>query len=451
MNILAVGLNYKTSDIKTRETFSLTKDNVSNAIFNFMKFPEILECVIISTCNRFEIYIAAGGQLNEDNFIRAIFNYFNINEDFEAENIFYILKNKNAVTHLLSVSCGLDSMILGEDQILGQVKSAYSAAVKADSTSAILNKLFHCAIRTAKKIKTEINLTHKVRSIGAAAINLICKELKIPINEAEIVLIGAGEIAEAAFKNLLNLKPKKISILNRTIENAEKLYLKYFKENQKAEYKNTSIEILPLDNIYCKIDTADAAISAAGTQNYIVDYGTYKKNLKNNKLKKPLVITDLGIPRNIDPAIGTIENISLFNIDDIKKNNGSSLENELTNEIVNMKKIIETESESFIEWFDKISIMPFIANFRSMVEKIVTSQTRRFSDKLNNSDISEETAAELKKSLRACATAIINQLTAPAITKIRNCSNSKDISKCVKTIECVLDMNDCSKCKTANK
>jgi len=336
-------------------------------------------------------------------------------------------------------------MILGEDQILGQVKTAYSTAVNANSTSTILNKLFHYAIKTAKKTKTGINLNKKMNSIGITAVNMMREKLKKKMNSAEIILIGAGEIAEIAFQNLIKLTPKKILILNRTIENAKKICEKYNDIKKQDNQKNIEINALPLDKIYKKLESADAVISAALSPEYLIKYGLCESNFKKRKENAPLLIMDLGIPRNIDPEIGNLKNVTLLNIDDFKTNRSS--DNIYFTEIEKIINIVNIESENFMEWFDKISLIPFIAAFRSMIEKIVTSQTRRLSDKLNNLQISEEKNIEFKKNIKACATAIINQMTAAPITKIRNCSNSKNIDKCIKNIECVFDMNNCSNCK----
>ncbi len=300
-----IGLNHKTAPIEIREKFYLNPLQQDLLLSELKNNPSISEAFVLSTCNRIEVYIkridaSIGGEF----IISLISRIKKISVDFDTTPYIYSYEEQEALEHLLRVASGIDSLVLGEKQILGQVKHAVERARQAGTLSRYFNILTNIAIRTGKKAQHETAISHGGSSISWAAIEMAEKELSSLKGKA-ILVIGAGKMGEIALNHLYNREVGKIYLMNRTGEKAESLA---------AQYKGIPASFWDIKEILTEVDVCFCAV---GAPHYILDKEKMSQimTLRNNR---PLVMLDISMPRNIDPQVGMIPNIHLSSIDDLQ-------------------------------------------------------------------------------------------------------------------------------------
>lgn len=300
MQLVVLGLNHKTAPVEVRERVSFSREQVTQALQHLYEFEEIAEGVILSTCNRTEIYAVSetlyGGKEVLMSFWRKIMKDVDISEDR-----FYYYEDGKAIEHLFMVTSGLDSLIVGEGQILSQVKQAYVLAHGQGVTGTILNIVFQRAIAIGKKVRSETSIGDKPVSVSYTAVNLAAERLP-DIAKAKVLILGAGQMSELTAKHLLAKGVKSIFVSNRTLSRAKEL-AKMF--DGKAISFNHYLE---------EAVTADILITSTGAPHYLISYEN-AFNLMETRNYRPLVLIDIAVPRDIEPEVATIEGISLFNID----------------------------------------------------------------------------------------------------------------------------------------
>ncbi|MCM8819520.1 MAG: glutamyl-tRNA reductase [Candidatus Omnitrophica bacterium] len=337
MNFLVVGTNYKFSPIKIRERISFSKKRLLEALFLLKKNPVIKGIVILSTCNRVELYTSTQEPKIA---ITELQNFLCLFHKIERENIFpylYLYKNKDAIGHLFSVSCGLDSLILGETQILGQVKSAFIEAKNAGFTDNYLDKVFSAAIAFAKRIHSQTEISKGKISIGSVAIDFIKEKLGNFVDKT-VIIIGTGKVGELVLKYLENEKSRVIFVANRSFEKAKEFA---------SKIGQTAIRF---DKFPQFLRQADVIISATSSPHFIIK----KETLEGIVLKK-LIILDLAVPRDVDPMVRTIENVELFDLEDLSSIAQKNLERKkLTAEKI--EKLISQEVN--LLWQKLIALEP---------------------------------------------------------------------------------------------
>lgn len=300
MQLVVLGLNHKTAPVEVRERVSFSREQVTQALQHLYEFEEIAEGVILSTCNRTEIYAVSetlyGGKEVLMSFWRKIMKDVDISEDR-----FYYYEDGKAIEHLFMVTSGLDSLVVGEGQILSQVKQAYVLAHGQGVTGTILNIVFQRAIAIGKKVRSETSIGDKPVSVSYTAVNLAAERLP-DIAKAKVLILGAGQMSELTAKHLLAKGVKSIFVSNRTLSRAKEL-AKMF--DGKAISFNHYLE---------EAVTADILITSTGAPHYLISYEN-AFNLMETRNYRPLVLIDIAVPRDIEPEVATIEGISLFNID----------------------------------------------------------------------------------------------------------------------------------------
>jgi glutamyl-tRNA reductase len=415
MEIIITGLNHKSSDIIHREEVSkkiLTKELRNEFIFNIKRlFNEetgkqlIQESAIISTCNRAEFIFAvsgnsSGGNKNTDYVlvIKNIIIKYLFGDNFgneELQNMFYTYKNFEAILHFFKVASSLDSMVIGEPQILGQIKESYNEACEFKNTGLILNKLFHKSFYCAKRVRTETKIAAAPVSISYAAVEL-AKKIFNDISNKKVLLLGTGEMGKIAAKHFIKQGVSEIFITNRTREKAVKLA-----EELDGYYSKTIVDF----NEYYKILTvADIVLCSTGADSYIIKYEDILPIIKMRK-QRPIFLIDISVPRNIDPEINKISNVYLFDIDDI----GKIIENNLDvrqQEADFAEKIIDEEAEDFINWKNSLNAVPIIVNLRNKVNGILSAELCKY---INNKD----------EDIEAIVNSITNKILHEPITKIK--------------------------------
>ncbi len=306
MNISVIGLNHKAAPIDIREKFYLNPTQQELFLSELKSNPAVAESFILSTCNRTEVYSHnIDDRLHPTLFMRMIMNIKKIQFTTEFESYFYHLKDEEAIDHLFKVSSGLDSLVLGEKQILGQVKEAFERARAMGMFSKHFNVLSNLAIRAGKKAQTETNISLGGSSISWAAIEMAEKHLGT-LADKSILIIGAGKMSELAVTQIQNKGLKKLYLMNRTPENAMTLAEKYGGE---------AVGFCDIKEI---LSSVDLCICSVGAPHYIIDKSTVQRVLPATGSKKIMFI-DISMPRNIDPAVADLNGVLLYTIDDLKE------------------------------------------------------------------------------------------------------------------------------------
>ncbi|WP_260285329.1 glutamyl-tRNA reductase [Peribacillus aracenensis] len=356
MHILAVGINYKTAPVEIREKLSFNEAELAEAMKALKNKKSILENIIISTCNRTEIY-AIGDQLHTSRYYIKEFlsEWFNIDKE-EFSKYLFIYEGDGAVEHLFSVTCGLNSMILGETQILGQVRSSYLLGQKEDTIGTVFNHLFKQALTLAKKAHSETEINTNAVSVSYAAVEL-AKKIFGGLNGKNVLILGAGKMGELAIQNLHSNGADSITVINRTFQKAVDL----------AERFNGTPK--QLQELQCALVDADILITSTGSKDLLV---TKEMMSFVNKLRKgrPIFMVDIAVPRDLDPTLGELENVFLYDIDDLEGIVQANIE-ERKKAAEKIELMIESEIVDFNQWINLLGVVPVISSLR---EKSLTIQ-----------------------------------------------------------------------------
>ena len=384
MELIMYGIDYKKTSIEMREEFSFTTNQVIG-ITNDLLDLGIPEVLILSTCNRTEIYLVLNEKKieKEKDGIRA---YFEESFSLDFNTIFDLKTNEEVVKHLFEVASGLDSLVLGEDQILGQVKDAHELAMELGSSKKLLNKLFLKSITIAKALKTKYAISEKPLSISYIGVGFLEKKVET-FKEKNIMLIGLGEMGKLVLKNLL-------------VKDFNKLYMSNRSHDKVIDLKHISDRITPIayDKRYEYLKDTDILITATGSPHTIIKYESIE-NLSNK-----LVILDLAMPRDIDPNINNLANCTLYNIDHLKE---ISERNQKKRESISKKmlEVIDSSVDEFFDWKKTIKADQFIGNLNIQVNQIKNDTVEVINNKSNlsikdQSLVEQMVASALKRMIR---------------------------------------------------
>ncbi|MFQ5866899.1 MAG: glutamyl-tRNA reductase [bacterium] len=343
MNLILIGISHKTAPLKIRERFAFSRKRLGEALSKLLEMESIDEAVILSTCNRVEIYTCINdmemGQVELRNFL---VNYHHLEENRNSKYL-YLLKDKEAIKHLFRVASGLDSQVIGENQILGQVKSAYLQAKEMGTTNGLFNRLFQKASAVGKLVRTKTRISQGNLSIGKVALKML-EEFWQRLTGKKILIIGTGKIGELVTKYLKDREVSGVFIANRTYENA---CLLASKVGGKA---------VRFDRLKEELKEADIVISATASPHLIIKREIISEIMELRR--KTLVIMDLALPRDVDPEVKNVSNVILYNLDDLNSIIESN-HKQRKEEAKRAEKIVEEETEKFVDNFGRSS-MPHI-------------------------------------------------------------------------------------------
>jgi glutamyl-tRNA reductase len=367
-----VGLNHRTAGVETRETFALAgSDFLENTLFlpvgaEKRASSPIREVMALSTCNRVEILAAGkGDELAET--LLAIWAAARGGKTEDLRPFVYVRQEDEAVRHLFSVASSLDSMILGEPQILGQLKDAYKNALESGSTGTILNRLLHHAFYAAKRVRSETGVAAAAVSVSYAAVEL-AKRIFGDMSSYQAMLIGAGEMAELSATHLMNAGIKSILVANRTRARAVELAARYGGRD------------VPFEELVNYLPEVDIVISSTGASEAIIraeDMAGVMKKRKN----RPMFFIDIAVPRDIDPGVNSLDNIYLYDIDDLKEVVEENLA-QRREEAVKAADIVEEETRKFRRWLEALEVQPTIVALLQHSERIIREEWARTSRRL---------------------------------------------------------------------
>ena len=377
MQLVVLGLNHKTASVDVRECFTFPEEQIKKALNHLHEYEEISECVLVSTCNRTEMYAVVddaedGLQVMQQFLQRMSKTAINI-EDF----FFYI--EEACIEHLFRVASSLDSLIIGEGQILSQVKKAYSMACDVGTTSTVLNTLFHRAIAVGKKVRTETRIAHSTVSVSYAAVEL-AKKVFGDLSKSNVLLLGAGQMGELTAKHLVENGVQTVFVSNRRYERAVELAQKFH-----------GIAV-PFESFMNSAVDADIIITSTGAPHYIIRTWDVA-HLMPKREGRPIIIIDIAVPRDVEPEVAAINGASLYNIDDLEAVVESNVR-QREKEAVLAEGIIKKELDELLMKFRYLSLRPIMARMTEKAEKIRQRELKRALTKLTDINIDERKAIE---------------------------------------------------------
>lgn len=375
--ILLLGVNHKTTPLAVREQLAMGK-GYEEPLRALRTIPGCKECYLLSTCNRVEIVVVAqeGAQV-EEAIAQLLFGTSVPPERYQ--DYLYIHRNNAAVHHLFMVATSLDSMIVGEAQILGQLKEAYRYAADQKSTGPVLNKLLHKSFSVAKRVRSETQIGSSAVSISYAAVEL-AKKIFGNLQDKNVLLIGAGEMAELAAEHLVGQGVRNVVVANRTLSRAMDL----------AKRFNGSA--VSLDELFSQLEQADIVISSTGAPNIILHKQDMKPIMRTRR-NEPIFFIDIAVPRDLDPELNDMDNVYLYDIDDLQ-NVVEINKSERDKEAIKARRIVDEEALKFQSWLDSLAIVPTIAALKKKADAICRIELERTLCRLHHLNADEQKAVE---------------------------------------------------------
>lgn len=416
--VVAVGLNHRTAPVEIRELFAVGSEATGLLLEDLAEMAR--ERVVISTCNRTEVYAVphqprqAGPELR--GLLRRIFC-----PDLAQSQVdphLYALHNEVAARHLFSVAAGIDSMILGEPQILGQVRDAFELAAERGATGPILSNLFQRAVATGKRARTETDISRNAVSVSHVAVEM-ARDIFGDISTRTVLVVGAGEMAELAAKNLLDNGVRSLLVINRTWEKAVGLA---------ERFGGTA---LAWESMVEALAQADIVITSTGAPRPIFQRELVETAMANRR-RRPLFLIDIAVPRDVDPAVGKLDSVFLYDIDDLQSVVEANLR-ERESEIPRVQAIVEEEVRGFVEWLRCQEVVPTIVALRDRMERIRKAELARYSPRLDLSDRD-------RKTLDALTQAIVNKVLHTPTIRLKSQANDGSCGTYVDAVKELFDL-----------
>lgn len=405
LHIIVSGLSHKTAPVEIREALSFPPHKISEALNDLVSRSSINECVILSTCNRTEIYCVANDvEVGK----RQIVDFLDACHDLESYDItehLYFHESVNAVHHLFRVVSSLDSMMVGEAQILGQAKEAYSYAFEADCTNIILNRLFRQAFAVGKRVRTETEIGENAVSISYAAVQLT-KKVFDDLTGKTVMIVGAGKMSELTAKHLQANGVAETFITNRSQGRAEKMA---------REFNGIAI---PFEKKLDYMAKSDIVITSTGAPHFIISKEDIQEVLVKRR-HQPIFLIDIAVPRDVDPAVNDLASAYLYDIDDLESVVESNI-NERNKSAKEAEKIITTEVADFLAWRGTLEVVPTIAELRKAAEAIRLAELEKALSRIKGLDDVQMNA------VNALTKGIINKLLHEPTVRLKESSRTKD-------------------------
>lgn len=422
MRLILVGLNHETAPVELRERLALSEAEIEVALDRLLKKEPIEEAIILSTCNRTELVarhkpLPAGAASAEPNrLIDEMIRWKNITS-FDR-GVFYAKENEEAVRHVFRVAAGLDSMIVGEAQILSQVKDAYRAANSVNASGFFMHKLMHAAFRAGKRARAETGIGVGAVSVSLAAVELARKIFR-DLSKKHALVIGAGEMARLTAEHFVQKKIGSLTVTNRTDEKACAL----------AE--ETGARGVPFEKMRDALAAADAVITSTGAEEPILTEKILR-DVMAARHNRPIFLIDIAVPRNVDPAVRRVYNVFAYDIDDLKQIVDANLGHR-RKEIPKAEKIVEQELAGFIQWYRSLEATPTIKLLTDRCEEIRREELSRSSKHFTR---------EQQEKLDALTQGIVKKILHHPISKLRESGNedTDDTATWVEAVRKVFDL-----------
>ncbi|MEA0555129.1 glutamyl-tRNA reductase [Lysinibacillus irui] len=421
MHTIVVGLNYKTAPVEIREKLSFIESELPQAMEALQKQKSILENVIVSTCNRTEIYAVVDQLHTGRHFVKQFLaNWFDLPVETFSSYL-TIREEDEAIEHLFKVTAGIDSMVLGETQILGQVKKSFLSGQEIGTTGTVYNQLFKQAVTFAKRAHNETAIGENAVSVSYAAVEL-AKKIFGSLQRKHVAILGAGKMGELAIENLYGSGVGKVTVINRTFEKAESLAAKFHGEAKSMK------------ELQCSLLEADILITSTGATDYVIDY-ELMQFVERLRKGKPLFMVDIAVPRDIDPRVGDLPNVFLYDIDDLQGIVEANLA-ERERAAADITDMIGNEVVQFKDWVATLGVVPVISALRKKANRIQEETMTSIENKMP--DLTERERKILSKHTKS----IINQLLKEPILQAKEMANSPKANEQLRLFQQIFGIED---------
>lgn len=403
MHLVLVGLSHKTAPVAIRERLTFPAQVQEDALARLTRVEGIREAVIVSTCNRTEAYAVAS---TEEGGVESVIDFLASYHDLdraELSRYLYVITGDTVVRHLFRVVASLDSMVIGEAQILGQVKEAYEHAFNAGATGRAFNKLFRQSFEVGKRVRTETAIGESAVSISYAAVEL-AKKVFDTLDGRTILILGAGKMSELTAKHLVSNGVTRVLVANRTFERAQEMA---------ARFAGAAIEY---DRLYEGIGEADIVISSTAATEYVITKQALAPGARGRT--RPLFLIDIAVPRDIDPGVNDLGGVFLYDIDDLNGVVESNLEERMV-EARRAENIIDEEIAAFFAWVESMEVVPTVAEIRAKAEVIRQIELEKALRRLDVSD-------KDRKTVEALTCAIVNKMLHGPTARLKKAASGKD-------------------------
>ncbi|KJY97047.1 glutamyl-tRNA reductase [Pseudoalteromonas piscicida] len=405
MTIIALGINHKTASVELREKVAFSPEQLTEALHQLQHSSQFKESVIVSTCNRTEIYCSLESA-DPQALLGWLSDFHNIEQRDLTENV-YVHMNQDAVNHLMRVACGLDSLVLGEPQILGQIKQAFSTAKQHHVIQPTFERLFQKTFSVAKQVRTETDIGASAVSVAYAAVNL-AKHIYGQLDKTQVLLIGAGETIELVAKHLSQHNPKSITVANRTIERAQNLA------------KEVGGSVISLAQLPDALPSADIVISSTASTLPIIGKGVVEQALKKRR-HKPMLFIDIAVPRDIESQVSELDAAYLYSVDDLQAIVNENLASR-EQAAIEAQQIIDVRTQEFSEWQRSLHSVDVIRQYRQSAQEIKNELVDKAINQLQSGKEADKIIIELANKLS-------NRLTHAPTRAIQEAAKEGDIDK----------------------
>jgi glutamyl-tRNA reductase len=394
MNISVTGLSHQTAPIALRERLAFAPEELATALSGLHEVYDA--AAILSTCNRTEVYITNQTPVSSTSVIRALASVRRVAVPEGAE--FYHLEGDDAIRHLFRVASGIESLVVGEFEILGQVRAAFSAATAAGSTSSVLARLFHAAIRAGRRARDETQVSAHGVSVSATAVALVRQALG-DLRRKCVLIVGAGDAARLTAQALTSAGTGRILVSTRTFERARDIA------------SELGALAYPFEEMPSLLREADIVISSTSAPEHVISRRDIEAAL-DGRGQRPLVLVDIAVPRDIDPAVAGLHGVSLFDIDDLQAQAEENLEARL-NEVAAVEVVVEQEVERFRDWLDTRDVIPTIARLEARAENARRREVERTLARMPGLTTQD------RKRLEAMTRAIVRRILHEPVTRLK--------------------------------
>lgn len=405
MHLTLVGLSHKTAPIEIREKLTFPAHRQEEALSLLAATPDVAEAIILSTCNRTEIYaVTSAGSDGPGAIIDFLSTYHDLDRH-ELVRYLYISEGEAVVKHLFRVVASLDSMVVGEAQILGQVKEAYELAFEYGGSGRIFNKLFRQSFEVGKRVRTETAIGEAAVSISYAAVEL-AKRVFDSLEGRTVLILGAGKMSELTAKHMCSNGICNVLVANRTFARAEELAERF------------EGEAIPYEDLYAHLERADILISSTAASDYVITRDRVASTMRARR-GNPLFLIDIAVPRDIDPAVNELDDAYVYDIDDLSGVVEANLE-ERMREAERAETIISEEMAAFEAWLESMEVVPTIAAIRSKAEQVRQEELEKAFKRLGG--LSEKEI----KTIDALTCSIVNKMLHGPTNRLKNVAAEKD-------------------------
>ena len=420
-SILLLGTSHRIAPVEERERFSVAEGAESELLHALLRLPGVEEAAVLSTCNRFELYL---GARDDGAVVQQVLAFLAEQARVPAawfERFFYVRRDNEAIQHLFRVAGSLDSLVLGEPQIMGQVKRAYAASQNAGGTGPVLNRLFHQALHVGKRVRTETAIAENAVSVSYAGVELARKVFD-DLKGKSVLVLGAGKMGALSVQHLRAAGADRIHIVNRSPEKAQELALRM---------SGTAHGLDELDELLTRVDIV---ISSTGSQHYVVRYDAVKAAVARRKYR-PLFLIDIAVPRDIDPRCDSLQNVYLFDVDDLQQVVESNRANRRT-EAVKAEDIARRETDLMLAWIAEAQVVPTIVSLREKLTRLKDEELDRL--RRANPDLPPEAI----KAMERFAHSLINKVLHEPTATLRRSSASDHHQMLVAAVRSLFDLSE---------